>query len=76
MKMCNLEIKKFYQLAGIIEPNDCKCHLDNEGFYTHSLLQDYPSISQVKIFFVRTEKQITTQADVYTSIPGLFLLDQ
>lgn len=37
------------QLAGIIEPNDCKCHLDKKGFYTHSLLQDYPSISQVRI---------------------------
>lgn len=36
-----------FQLAGIIEPNDCLCHLDSEGFYTHSLLQDYPSISQV-----------------------------
>ncbi|XP_044583271.1 integrin beta-PS-like isoform X1 [Cotesia glomerata] len=35
------------KLAGIIEPNDCQCHLDNKGFYTHSLLQDYPSISQI-----------------------------
>lgn len=35
------------RLAGIIEPNDCKCHLDTEGFYTHSLLQDYPSIAQI-----------------------------
>lgn len=46
------------QLAGIVEPNDCKCHLDNKGFYTHSLLQDYPSISQVRTkgiftFFLR-----------------------
>ncbi|XP_054006047.1 integrin beta-PS-like [Hylaeus anthracinus] len=35
------------KLAGIIEPNDCLCHLDKDGFYTHSLLQDYPSISQI-----------------------------
>lgn len=35
------------QLAGIVEPNDCMCHLDEKGFYSHSLLQDYPSISQV-----------------------------
>lgn len=35
-----------FQLAGIVEPNDCKCHLDEKGFYTYSLLQDYPSISQ------------------------------
>ncbi|EZA50855.1 Integrin beta-PS [Ooceraea biroi] len=35
------------KLAGIIEPNDCLCHLDESGFYSHSLLQDYPSISQL-----------------------------
>ncbi|KYQ55161.1 Integrin beta-PS [Trachymyrmex zeteki] len=35
------------KLAGIVEPNDCKCHLDENGFYTYSLLQDYPSISQL-----------------------------
>ncbi|XP_026673834.1 integrin beta-PS-like isoform X2 [Ceratina calcarata] len=35
------------KLAGIIEPNDCLCHLDEKGFYTHSLLQDYPSVSQI-----------------------------
>ncbi|XP_012274157.1 integrin beta-PS isoform X2 [Orussus abietinus] len=35
------------RLAGIIEPNDGLCHLDTEGFYNYSLLQDYPSISQV-----------------------------
>ncbi|XP_076279784.1 integrin beta-PS [Lasioglossum baleicum] len=35
------------RLAGIIEPNDCLCHLDETGFYTYSLLQDYPSISQI-----------------------------
>nr|XP_012225668.1 PREDICTED: integrin beta-PS-like [Linepithema humile] len=35
------------KLAGIIEPNDCMCHLDKKGFYSYSLLQDYPSISQI-----------------------------
>ncbi|KOC68093.1 Integrin beta-PS [Habropoda laboriosa] len=35
------------KLAGIIEPNDCLCHLDEQGFYTYSTLQDYPSISQI-----------------------------
>lgn len=35
------------RLAGIIEPNDCLCHLDKRGFYTYSLLQDYPSLSQI-----------------------------
>ncbi|XP_043285447.1 integrin beta-PS-like [Venturia canescens] len=35
------------KLAGIVEPNDGLCHLDKNGFYSHSLLQDYPSISQI-----------------------------
>lgn len=41
-----------FQLAGIIEPNDCLCHLDEQGFYTYSLLQDYPSIAQVYNFLL------------------------
>lgn len=35
------------KLAGIIKPNDGKCHLDENGFYTHALSLDYPSISQI-----------------------------
>ncbi|XP_014600603.1 PREDICTED: integrin beta-PS-like [Polistes canadensis] len=35
------------KLAGIVEPNDCQCHLDEQGYYSHSLLQDYPSIAQI-----------------------------
>ncbi|XP_029033971.1 integrin beta-PS-like [Osmia bicornis bicornis] len=35
------------RVAGIIEPNDCLCHLDKDGFYTYSLLQDYPSVAQI-----------------------------
>lgn len=37
----------FFQLAGIITPNDGECHLDANGLYTHSLSQDYPSIPQI-----------------------------
>ncbi|XP_043581912.1 integrin beta-PS-like [Bombus pyrosoma] len=57
------------RLAGIIEPNDCLCHLDEKGFYTHSLLQDYPSISQINkiarerniniIFAVKSDRRKT-----------------
>ncbi|KAK1136188.1 hypothetical protein K0M31_000753 [Melipona bicolor] len=57
------------RLAGIIEPNDCLCHLDEKGFYTHSLLQDYPSVSQINriarehnmnvIFAVKSERKTT-----------------
>ncbi len=28
-----------YQLAGIITPNDGKCHLDSHGLYTESTTQ-------------------------------------
>ena len=39
------------KLAGILERNDGLCHLngtDGEpGYYTHSEILDYPSISQV-----------------------------
>lgn len=35
------------KLAGIVTPNDGKCHLSENGLYTESLEQDYPSISQI-----------------------------
>ncbi|KAK6623216.1 hypothetical protein RUM43_009068 [Polyplax serrata] len=35
------------KLGGIVEPNDELCHLDDEGYYTHSLAYDYPSVSQI-----------------------------
>lgn len=37
------------KLGGVVTPNDGECHLDNRGLYTHSSLQDYPSISQVNL---------------------------
>lgn len=54
------------KLGGIIEPNDGKCHLDKDGIYTHSTLQDYPSVLQlnnkvrenaINIIFAVTEPQ-------------------
>lgn len=35
------------KLGGVIAPNDGLCHLDRYGTYTHSTIQDYPSISQI-----------------------------
>ncbi|XP_065199019.1 integrin beta pat-3-like [Sycon ciliatum] len=32
------------RLAGIVYPNDGNCHLDENGYYTESLTQDYPSV--------------------------------
>ncbi|GLH04820.1 hypothetical protein R5R35_010140 [Gryllus longicercus] len=37
------------KLGGIVKPNDGECHLDGRGLYTHSTLQDYPSISQINL---------------------------
>lgn len=39
----------FFQLGGIVRPNDGMCHLDNKGWYTYSSYQDYPSISHVNL---------------------------
>ncbi|XP_017489485.1 PREDICTED: integrin beta-PS-like isoform X2 [Rhagoletis zephyria] len=35
------------KLGGVITPNDGECHLSSDGLYTHSVIQDYPSISQI-----------------------------
>ncbi|VDD87789.1 unnamed protein product [Enterobius vermicularis] len=33
------------RLAGVVKPNDGECHLNDSGYYTESLEQDYPSIA-------------------------------
>ncbi|KDR08103.1 integrin beta-PS-like isoform X2 [Zootermopsis nevadensis] len=35
------------RLAGLVEPNDMQCYVTDDGNYTHSLVFDYPSISQI-----------------------------
>ncbi|OQV14598.1 Integrin beta pat-3 [Hypsibius exemplaris] len=40
------------KLAGIILPNDRKCHMDWDGedwMYSHTLLQDYPSVGEINL---------------------------
>uniref|UniRef100_A0A0K8VZT0 Integrin beta n=1 Tax=Bactrocera latifrons TaxID=174628 RepID=A0A0K8VZT0_BACLA len=44
----NFHIAGDGKLAGLIQPNDGKCHLDKDGYYTHAEQLDYPSIGQVK----------------------------
>lgn len=36
------------KLGGVITPNDGICHMTND-MYTHSAIQDYPSISQINL---------------------------
>lgn len=52
-------------MAGVVIPNDGQCHLDNQGYYTKSLDQDYPSIAllhqkikerKANLIFAVTEK--------------------
>ena len=35
------------KLGGLVTPNDGKCHLNSTGYYTHSKIQDYPSIGHI-----------------------------
>lgn len=67
-----------FQLGGIIKPNDGMCHLEN-GLYTHSSLQDYPSISQINlkvkqnainVIFAVTEEQISVYKQLQANIEG------
>ncbi|RWS15929.1 integrin beta-PS-like protein, partial [Dinothrombium tinctorium] len=37
------------KLAGILIPNDEKCHLDANNYYSESNTQDYPSVSQINM---------------------------
>jgi integrin beta 1 len=61
------------KLGGIVTPNDGECHLDKEGYYSESLYQDYPSVSQlshkiaemkVNVIFAVTKSQL----DVYRKL--------
>ncbi|XP_017782378.1 PREDICTED: integrin beta-PS-like [Nicrophorus vespilloides] len=66
------------KLGGIVKPNDGLCHLE-KGLYTHSSLQDYPSISQINlkvkqnainVIFAVTEEQISVYNKLKEHIEG------
>ncbi|XP_065200071.1 integrin beta-PS-like isoform X1 [Planococcus citri] len=67
------------KLGGIIKPNDGCCHLDNSGLYTHSTVQDYPSVSQINakvkensinVIFAVTADQIELYKQLGNHIEG------
>ncbi|XP_014209848.1 integrin beta-PS isoform X2 [Copidosoma floridanum] len=69
------------KLSGIVKPNDGCCHLDRNGLYTHSTLQDYPSISQinlkvkensVNLIWAVTEEQIKVYQALTKHIEGSY----
>lgn len=67
------------KLGGVIAPNDGECHLSPKGEYTHSTLQDYPSISQINqkvkdnainIIFAVTASQLSVYEKLVEHIQG------
>jgi len=68
-----------HQLGGIVEPNDGECHLDDDGMYTHSILQDYPSVlhlnnkvqeNAINIIFAVTQSQQEAYSVLKSIIEG------
>lgn len=67
------------KLGGVITPNDGECHLNAQGMYTHSIIQDYPSISQINqkvkqnainIIFAVTQNQYAVYQKLSAHIEG------
>ncbi|CAL4140762.1 unnamed protein product, partial [Meganyctiphanes norvegica] len=68
------------KLGGIVKPNDGECHMDGNGeYYTHSKLQDYPSVSQINhvakshqinIIFAVTQEQTAVYSRLAQMIEG------
>lgn len=57
------------KLGGVITPNDGQCHMESHQ-YTHSTVQDYPSISQINLKVKQNSINIifavtSSQHDVY-----------
>ncbi|XP_042911123.2 integrin beta-PS [Parasteatoda tepidariorum] len=67
------------KLGGIVKPNDGHCHLDDDGYYTESIHQDYPSLSQinhkiqehkVNIIFAVTANQVPVYERLSSLLEG------
>ncbi|XP_013393648.1 integrin beta-PS isoform X1 [Lingula anatina] len=67
------------KLAGIVRPNDLNCHMDADNYYTESLNQDYPSISQVRevlqnkdvvLIFAVTQNQFNVYKELSDFFPN------
>ncbi|XP_037549036.1 integrin beta-6 [Nematolebias whitei] len=67
------------KLAGIVIPNDGKCHLDANDEYSMSTVQEYPTLGQlidkvvennILLIFAVTEEQINNYKNYANLIPG------
>lgn len=61
------------KLAGIVEPHDGQCYLDEKGYYTHALAFDYPSISMINRYVKKHDINVIfavvkSQRDVYKQL--------
>ncbi|VDK22491.1 unnamed protein product [Anisakis simplex] len=72
--------KRIHSLAGVVVPNDGKCHLDTRGYYTKSLEQDYPSIAllhqkikerKANLIFAVTEKNKQLYRQLSEALPDV-----
>uniref|UniRef100_A0A913I850 Integrin beta n=1 Tax=Strongyloides stercoralis TaxID=6248 RepID=A0A913I850_STRER len=68
------------RLAGVVTPNDGQCHLDDNGYYTKSLEQDYPSIAllhqkmkekKVNMIFAVTENHKHLYKQLSDALPDI-----
>ncbi|XP_075994607.1 integrin beta-6 [Genypterus blacodes] len=67
------------KMAGIVIPNDCQCHLDNNNEYAMSALQEYPTLGQlidklvennILLIFAVTENLKENYENYASLIPG------
>lgn len=70
------------KLGAIVPPNDGYCHLDTNGIYTTSRIQDYPSISQIdtkiresaiNVIFGVTSSQRNIYENLSNQVTGSFV---
>ncbi|EFO18475.1 integrin beta pat-3 [Loa loa] len=68
------------RMAGVVVPNDGQCHLDNQGYYTKSLDQDYPSVAllhqkikerKANLIFAVTEKNKDLYKQLSDALPDV-----
>ncbi|XP_068574553.1 integrin beta-3a [Cebidichthys violaceus] len=67
------------RIAGIVQPNDGKCHLDNENVYNKSTMLDYPSLAlmtekmsenNINLIFAVTKYVLPLYKEYSHLIPG------
>ncbi|XP_037835857.1 integrin beta-6 isoform X2 [Kryptolebias marmoratus] len=67
------------KMAGIVIPNDGKCHLDGNNEYSESTLQEYPTLGQlidklvennILLIFAVTNEQMNNYKNYASLIPG------